>query len=247
MIAFLLAWEFIPQIDGISGTAKWLDPFFISSPTAVAQTVWDLGAGNIPGASLWSYLYSTLFSTVVGATIGLVLGAAAGLVLSNSPKVNDVLQPFIVLLNSVPRVALIPIIVIVVGPSLGAAVISVAMTVFFLGFFNAYEGGLTIQQAMIDNAKLLGAGKTEVMRTIRLPMVAIWTFAVVPNAISFGLLSAVFTELLTGIPGIGTLLQNATVNVNADLMFAVVVILAVVGLVLYWLALKLRSAVIRWE
>lgn len=116
---FLLAWEYVPRIPGIAGDVKWLDPFFISAPSRVAESVWDLVAGNVPGASLWSYLYTTLFGTIVGATIGLVLGALAGLILSNSPKLSDVLRPFIVILNSVPRVALIPVIVILVGPSRG--------------------------------------------------------------------------------------------------------------------------------
>jgi NitT/TauT family transport system permease protein len=243
----LVAWQYVPKIPGVTGKARFLDPFFISSPSRIARQVWDLIAGRVPGTSLWSYLATTLIGAVLGAVIGLVLGAMVGLLLSNSRRLSDVLRPFMVVLNSIPRVALIPIIVVIVGPSKEASIVSVALTVFFLGFFNAYEGGLTIQQAMLDNARLLGARNHQVMRTIRLPMVAIWTFAVVPNAISFGLLAAVFTELLTGIRGMGTLLQTATFNVDSDLMFAVVVILALVGLILYWLSLWLRAAVIRWE
>jgi NitT/TauT family transport system permease protein len=244
---FLAGWQYLPEVPGVKDSVKWLNPFFISSPSGALKTVWQLGRGQVQAVSLWSDLGTTVGSAVLGAVLGLILGALVGLVLSNSRALSEVGRPFIVLMNTVPLVAVIPIIVIIVGPTIAASVAAVTVAVFFLAFHSAYEGGLSIQQSMIDNAVLLGASKFAVMRTIRLPQVAIWTFAIVPNAISAGLLGSVFTELLTGIPGMGTLVQSAIVNLDSKLMFAVVLILAVVGLLLYWLTRKLRSMVIRWD
>jgi len=119
--------------------------------------------------------------------------------------------------------------------------------VFFLVFFNAFEGGTMIKQAVIENARLLGAGPFGIMWTIRLPQVLSWTFASLPNAISFGLIVAVSAELIAGIRGVGTLLQQAMLNLDASLTFAVVVALSVVGLTLYQLGNLLKSVVLRWD
>ena len=245
---FFLAWEYLPRIAFLSQNVKFLDPFFISSPVAVWKSVIGLITGNNSlKVTIWPYLFNTVIATVIGSSIGLVLGALAGLVFSNSRTLSEVVRPFIVILNSVPRVAIIPIFVVIVGATIMASVMSVVAVVFFLGFFNAFEGGRSISQPVLDNAKLLGASHFEVMRSIRLPMVLTWTFAAVPNAISFGLIVAVTTELLAGVPGMGALLQTATANIQADLTFGIIVVLSIVGLALYWGTTALRSYVIHWQ
>ena len=84
------------------------------------------------------------------------------------------------------------------------------------------------------------------MRTIRLPAVLHWTFASLPNAISFGLIVAVTTELLAGLRGMGNLLLNAIQNIDASYTFAIIVVLAVVGLLLAVVGRIIESLVIRW-
>jgi NitT/TauT family transport system permease protein len=247
-LLLLAAWQFLPRVGFLAENFKFLNSFYISSPVDVAESVADLLTGSgAAGLSVWPYLRTTLFATIVGAVLGLALGALFGLIFSNAQRLSDVVRPYIVLANSVPRIALIPIFIVIVGPDEKASILSVVAVVFFLGFFNAFEGGRSLRQSMLDNAKLLGARPISVMRTIRLPMVLTWTFAAVPNAISFGLVVAVTTELLTGVQGMGTLLQNALTSINATLTFAVIVILSFVGLLLSILANALRSYVMRWQ
>jgi NitT/TauT family transport system permease protein len=176
-----------------------------------------------------------------------VLGAVFGLVFSSFPLLAQVANAYIVLFNSIPRVALIPIFVLLVGATIAASVISVVTIVFFLGFFNAFEGGRAVQQEMIDNAQLLGASRWKILLYVRAPSAGAWTFAAVPNAISFGLIVAVTTELLAGIQGIGALLLTSTTNIEANVTFAVIVILSVVGLILYWGSTLLRDRLLRWQ
>ncbi len=246
--ALIAAWEFLPKIDWLSERYKFLNSFFISSPSDVADWIWRLttqsGGTTI---SLWPYLRSTVWATVVGVVIGLVLGAVAGLVVSNWPKFAQVVRPFLIVANSVPRIAIIPVFVVIVGPSVKASILSVVTVVFFLGFFNAFEGGVSVPQSMIDNAKLLGASHYDVMRRIRLPRVLSWTFAALPNAISFGLVVTVATELIAGVRGMGQLLQQGMMNINSGLTFAVIVLLAAVGLVMYGVGVALRNYLLRWE
>ena len=247
-VSFLLAWQYLPEVDALADRYKFLNSFFISSPTEIADWVWKLTFGEgTNGITLWPYLRTTVWAALVGVTIGLSLGALAGLIFSNSKKLAEVIRPFIVLANSVPRVAIIPIFVVIAGPTARASILSVVAVVFFLGFFNALQGGSSIPQRMLDNAHLLGASQISIMRTIRLPMVLSWTFAAGPNAISFGLVVAVTTELLAGVKGMGQLLQTSMVNANADLTFAVIVVLSVVGLIMYGAATLLRDFLLRWD
>lgn len=245
--AFIAGWQYLPEIGFLSSRVRIFDKFYISSPTAVCKTLGDLAAGRDNTPFVWPYLWTTVSATLEGVAVGLVLGALVGLLFSNSARLNSIIRPFIVLLNSVPRVALIPLFVLLVGPTVQASGLSVTAVVFFLGFFNAYEGGVSVQQAVLDNVTLLGASRLQVMRYVRLPAVASWTFAAIPNAISFGLVIAVTTELFAGVRGMGYILLTSTSNVEASLTFAIIVVLCVVGLILYFLATFSRRRVLHWQ
>lgn len=247
VVAFLLVWQYLPKVSWISAHVNVLNSFYISSPVKVLQTLGDLITGSNGIPLLWPYLATTVEAAVIGAAIGMVIGALAGLVFSNSRTLSRIAKPFIVLVNSVPRVALIPIFVLLVGPTVRGSTMSVVFTVFFLTFFNAFEGGSSVKESMLENARLLGAKRLAVMRYVRLPMVIAWTFAAIPNAISFGIVVAVTAELLAGIPGMGYLLLTAITNVEAALTFAIVVALSVVGLVLFAAASLLRNRLLHWQ
>lgn len=248
LVAFLAIWQFAPDWPFLVKHFSFFNRIFISSPVAVVKTLNELlftGKNNIP--FVWPYLRVTVEATVFGCIIGLVAGALLGLLFSNSPALGSISRPFIVLANSIPRVALIPIFVLLFGATIKASTVNVAIVVFFIGFFNAYEGGISINQAVIDNVKLLGAKPIDVMWSVRRPMVIAWTFAAVPNAISFGLAVAVTCELLTGIQGIGNLLLTATSNIESGLTFALIVILCVVGLIMYWGATWSKARILHWQ
>lgn len=247
VVAGLTLWEYVPRISAVSDHVRFLDPYYISSPSKIWSSLRSLLAGDTGSGSLWPYFRTTLFSTVEGTVIGLVLGALAGLLFSNSPRLAEICRPFIVLANCVPRIALIPISVVIFGPTARASVVNVVTVVFFVAFFNAFEGGRSTEPAMLENARLLGASSWQQMRSIRLPRVLLWTFAAVPNAISFGLIVSVTTELLAGVRGMGLLLQSATTYLQTSLTFAIVILLSAMGLALYGGAVLLRRVVLRWE
>src|SRR5262249_17832736 len=138
----ILIWQFGPESSFLSQHFKVMDRFFVSSPTAVWNTLVDLSLGHhTNGITMWPYLRKTIESAVIGTSIGIAVGCLLGLLCSNSQKLSDVVRPFIVMANTVPRVALIPIFIVLMGPSAGASIVSVVTVVFFLAFFNAFEGG----------------------------------------------------------------------------------------------------------
>jgi len=246
VVAALLGWEYVPKIEGASKISPLFDVFFISSPTRVYQTLVNLANGKALSGPIWPFIQVTVTTAVVGTLIGMVFGTALGLLLSNDRRLNQILRPFVVSLNAVPRIAIIPIIVILLGASTGTSVMTAAITGFFSVFFNAYEGGRSLPPQALDNARVLGASPYQMMRFVRLPYVVAWSFATLPNAISHGLLSVVTAEILTGYAGMGRLLIFAIGAASASLTIAVVVTLSVVGLVLVALGDVIRRRWLHW-
>jgi NitT/TauT family transport system permease protein len=249
LAAFLLAWQYLPTITWLREHYRFLDPFFISSPDKVAHRIWAVTAtthsqnGSIV---IWPYLWNTVKATFAGFAIGLVSGVLVGVALSSSRLLAEVVRPFIVALNTIPRIALIPIIVVIAGVGFTAVVINAVLVVFFLIFFAAFEGGTNVPSVQLANAQIIGASRTSVMLKVRLPYVFQWVFAALPNAISFGLLVVVTTELLTGIKGMGSLLFYATTNLDATLTLTLAVLLSIVGVIIVGFASVVQRRVLHW-
>jgi NitT/TauT family transport system permease protein len=243
--AFLALWQYLPQVGWVRDQVHWVDPFFISSPTRVYHELDHLFTGT-HGPSVWPYLVNTLKATFIGTIIGIAIGLIFGALLSDRPKLAQLVAPFITMMNSIPRIALIPIVVLIVGPTLTAAVVAAILVVTFIAFFNALQGGRSVPPQVLQNSMLLGANRRQIMFRVRFPYVLMWTFAAMPNAIAFGLLTVVTSELLTGSKGMGNLIFSATTNVDATLSFAVVIILAFVGTVVVSLSEQLKKKLLHW-
>jgi NitT/TauT family transport system permease protein len=140
----------------------------------------------------------------------------------------------------------VPIIVIVFGPTSTSCVIISVLVVFFVAFFNAYEGGTSVRPELVQNARLLGADNWRILTRIRLPFVVAWTLASLPLSVTFAVITVVTAEILTGVPGMGSLLGTAAVTGNSALTFAVVIALAVVGITITLAADALRARVLHW-
>ena len=206
-----------------------------------------LATGGDSTPMVWKDLLATVQATILGTAIGLCVGTFLGALLSNNDRLAAVFKVYIEMLNAMPRVALIPVIVIIVGPGLRAAMVASAIIVTFLNFFNAFEGGRSVSLPILQNAQVMGATNWQVMTRIRFPSVLIWTFAAIPNAIAFGLVSTVTTELLTGTVGMGGRMLTATSNLDADLSFSIMIILSVVGILFVIGVDRIKNRVLHWR
>lgn len=246
LLVFLLAWQYLPQVGALKALSHLFDPYFVSSPVRIARELANLMTGSEGSPLIWSYVWSTVYASLLGTVIGMVLGAAFGLVMSNFRFLSEVMRPFVIGMNAVPRIALVPIIVIVFGPNLASCVIISVLVVFFVAFFSAYEGGTSVRLELVQNARLLGASNWRILTAIRLQFVMAWTLASLPLSVTFAVISVVTAEILTGVPGMGSLLGTAAVTGNAALTFAVVIILAIVGVVITLAADAIRARVLHW-
>jgi NitT/TauT family transport system permease protein len=246
VIGILAGWEFVPQIPALRDRSVVFDPFFVSSPTRVAREIDGLLTGRGGSVEIYPYLAPTLSATVMGVAIGMSIGALLGLILSNFEMLRRIFHPFVIAANAVPRIALIPVVVIVFGPSGNATLVVVIMVTIFLAFFNAFEGGRLVAVELLQSAKLLGASRWQIMRFVRLPYVVAWTLASLPLAITIGLIAAVTSEILTGAGGMGQIISTAQVQADASLTFAVAILLAILGLMLTALTEVARLRILHW-
>lgn len=246
LVGVLAAWQYLPSWSWLSDRVNFLDPFFISSPRRVAGEVVDLAFGRDGTPHIWPYLAKTVIGAGIGLIIGMVSGALLGLLLSSSETTARVMLPFVNAINATPRVAFVPIIVVIFGPTRTASVSIAVLVVFFVSLFNAIEGGRTVPHQIVQNAQLFGASSLEIMRHIRLRYVVAWSFAALPTALAFSLVSVVTAEVFTGYEGVGRLLLTASVTVNADLTFALATYLGLLGIVMVSATERLKRRVLHW-
>jgi NitT/TauT family transport system permease protein len=246
LCAVLAAWEYLPKIPTVRALSHLFDPFFVSSPTRIFSQLLGVTTGRNDSWLIWPYMWPTLEASVIGTGFGMGAGAVAGLVLSDSQFLSAVFRPFVVAMNAVPRIALIPLVILLVGPTFAASIVICFLVVFFVAFFNAFEGGRSMSPQVLQNARILGAGHIGVMLHIRLPYVLAWTMAALPLGLTFGLITVVTGEILTGQLGLGKLVAAASAGADATLTFTVVITLAAVGLAIVSAADLVRRRVLHW-
>ncbi|WP_170285612.1 ABC transporter permease [Microbacterium rhizomatis] len=246
LIAILAAWQFLPSIAPLAAQFRVFNRFFIGSPLGVVDRIGALLAGSPLYPMALPLLGVTIRDAVIGIVIGVAFGALVGLLLSASPLGANVFRPFIATLSAVPRIAFIPIVVVIAGPTSQSSIIVSALVVFFATFFNAFEGGRSVKPELLDNVYLLGARPFESMMRVRLPFVLAWTVVALPAAAGFGLVGTVVTQVLTGVPGIGQLLITSMQAADATTTIALAILLGALGLGLTGIATLLRRTLLFW-
>ena len=243
-----------------------LDPYFISKPSDIFQNFLvlsclksKLGAWNgwfngdftkcmaRTENNLWVATSVTLKNTFFGFLTGVSSGFAAGLILGRSDRLSAIFQPFITAVNSIPRIALAPIIVLAFGIGDTSKIVTSWIVVVFLVFFNTFEGARSIDEGFINAARLLGATEWQITRTVVIPSTMAWVFASLSPAISFALIGVIVGEFIGAERGIGRLIMESEARGEASGMMVAVIVLMLVGVVLTTLIRRLQSYLLRWQ
>ena len=237
-------WEGLTRVPWFVANTVF-DPFFISQPSRVAQRLW---VWVQPGPeSVWPHLWLTLQATLWGLLAGVGSGFVVGLLLGRSRLLARIFQPFIVAFNSMPRIAFVPLITMFFGLGMTSKVVTSWFVVFFLVFFNTYKGARSVETEMVDFCRTLGGSQRQILWRVYVPTAGAWTFAAVPNAISFALIGVVLAEFVGSTTGMGYLMTTALATLNATDMFAAVTVLSLVGIVLVTATASLERRVLHWS
>lgn len=244
LAVILGAWELLTRIPWFVANTVF-DPFFISQPSRIAVRLWEW---MLPGPdSVWPHLWLTLQATFLGLAVGVGSGFIVGMALSRNRMLADILNPYIVAFNSMPRIAFVPLITMFFGLGMMSKVVTSWFVVFFLVFFNTYKGGRSVERELLEFCRTLGGSPRQILWRVRIPTAAAWTFAALPNAISFALIGVVLAEFVGSTTGMGYLMITALATLNATDMFAAVTLLSVVGIALVYSVTILERRLLHWS
>ncbi|NIH81310.1 ABC transporter permease [Amycolatopsis viridis] len=239
VIAWLGSWELAATL--------WIDPFFYSKPSRIWERLAGWFTRGTDFGSIWYQLWVTVEEAVFGFALGAVAGVVLGVILGRSQYLADVLAPFIKAANAVPRIVLASLFVIWFGLGLASKVATVVVLVFFAVFFNAFTGAREVDRNLIDNARILGAGRLQVLRSIVLPSATSWILSSLHTAFGFALIGAVVGEYAGSKAGIGFLIANAQGTFDSAGIYAAMIIITVVALLAEWGIGHLENRLLRWR
>ena len=220
-----------------------IDPFFFPLPSQVVQRVvaWFLTP------DVYVDLGITLYEAGVGFAVGTVLGIGLGLWLALQPLPSQVIEPFLKAFNAMPRIVLAPIFVLWFGLGILSKIVLVVTLVFFLAFFNTYQGVRDVNPGILSNARLLRAKPASLMRHVYLPSATSWILSSLRVSIGFAVTGAVIGEYLGATAGIGHAIAQAEATFDAVGVFAGLVVLSAFVLILDAAASKLEKYLLVWH
>ncbi|GAA2154904.1 ABC transporter permease [Nocardioides koreensis] len=224
-----------------------IDPFYYSMPSQIWDklVIW-FTEGSSQG-SIWGTIAVTLEEAVLGFVLGTLAGVVLGVVLGRSRFVADVLAPFIKGANAIPRIVLASLFVIWFGLGMSSKVATAFVLVFFAVFFNAFQGAREVDKVLVDNARILGAGRWALMRSVILPSATSWILASMHVAFGFALIGAIVGEYTGADKGLGLLINHSQGNFDAAGIYAGMLITTVLALVAEWLITQLEVRLTSWR
>jgi NitT/TauT family transport system permease protein len=237
--------------------------FFFGEPIKVAQRIWEwftVGSGSLEvgygdttfftltfPAEIYSHLLVTLTETVLAFIIGTVSGLGIGLWLALSPTASAILDPYVKAANSMPRVILAPIFAMWFGLGIWSKVALAVTLVFFIVFFNVYQGVKEVSPVVLANARMLGANARQLLRTVYLPSATSWVFSSLHTSIGLAFVGAVVGEYLGSARGVGYLILQAEGTFDINTVFAGIVVLTVFALVLDVAVGVIEKRLMKWQ
>jgi NitT/TauT family transport system permease protein len=232
----LAAWQMAVSVFGVSA-------FTLPSPAAVGESVVDL----LGSASTWGHIGITLVEVTAGFLAALVFGLIAGVVLGRAEWLERAVRPVLVAVQVVPKVAFIPLFVIWFGFGVTSKIIMAATLAFFPIMLNVMLGVRSVDRGHRDVMLGLGAGRWPTFRDLELPSTMPYVFAGMEVAVVFAVIGAVVGEYLGGSEGLGYLVVVSLNALDAPSLFAVILLLAVLGCLLYLVVNGAKRFVIPWH
>jgi NitT/TauT family transport system permease protein len=224
-----------------------IDPFYYSMPSKIWLRLVDWFTVGTSQGSIWTNIGVTLEEAVLGFAIGTVAGVVLGVLLGRSVFLAEVLAPFIKGANAIPRIVLASLFVIWFGLGMSSKVATAFVLVFFAVFFNAFQGAREVDRVLVDNARILGASRWDLMRSIILPSATSWILASMHVAFGFALIGAVVGEFTGADKGMGLLIAHSQGNFDAAGIYAGMLIVTVVALVAELLITRLETRLTGWR
>lgn len=240
LLAFLGGWE-------LASRTELIDPFFFSSPVAIWQRLVEWTFEGTSEGPLWFHLWVTMEESLIGFATGSVAGIVVGIALGRNRMLADIFSIYIKVINSIPRVVLAPIFIMIFGLGLASKVALSFVMVFFVVFANAFQGVREADRNLIANAQILGATDWQLTRSVVVPSAMSWIFASLHVSFGFAIVGAIVGEFVGARYGIGLLINIAKGSFDSAGMYAAIVIIMVVALFAEFLMTRLEASLAKWR
>src|SRR6267378_5443198 len=239
-VVWLGSWELTTRLN-------WVDPFFVGQPSGVVVRLWTWVTDGTALGPLWLQAAVTMEEAVLGFLVGSALGIVLGILLGRVELIAEVLSPFIKGANAIPRVVLGSLFAIMFGLSVWGKAATAVVLVFFVVFFNAFQGVREVDRNLIANARILGADNRRLTTEIIIPSALSWILASLHISFGLALVGAVVGELFGATAGVGELIYNADHLFDINGVFAGMLLLAVMALAAEALITMLENRLIKWR
>ncbi len=236
LVVIMAIWQIASQDQKIA--------FFFGKPLGVWRRIWDWFVIN---GDIYSHLAITLTETILAFFIGTASGLGVGLWLGLSPMASKILDPYIKAANSMPRVILAPIFAMWFGLGIWSKVALAVTLVFFIVFFNVYQGVREVSPTLLDNASVLGAERRQLLRQVYLPSATSWVFSSLHTSVGLAFVGAVVGEYLGSASGVGYLILQAEGSLDVDTVFAGIFVLTACAVVLDTLVGIIEKRLMKWQ
>lgn len=236
LVGFFLLWHVLTATNVMS-------PFFFGTPLAVLERTWkDFASGVI-----WYHLYITLLETLLAFLIGTVAGIVFGFWFARAPLVSAVFDPYIKAVNALPRVVLAPIFMLWLGLGIWSKVALGVTLVFFIVFFNVYQGVKEVSPTVLANGRMLGMSERQLMRHVYWPSALSWMFSSLHTSVGFALVGAVVGEYLGSSAGLGYKIHEAESVFDVTGVFSGMLILTIFVILIDALVTLVERRLLVWR
>jgi len=217
--------------------------FFFGQPLQIFKRIWIWFSGG----TIYLHLGVTLLETLLAFAIGTLLGLVLGLWLALSPTASTLADPYIKAMNAMPRVILAPIFAVWFGLGITSKVVFGITLVFFIVFFNVYQGVKEVSPVVLANARMLGASKHQLLRHIYLPSATSWVFSSLHTSVGMAFVGAVVGEYLGSAKGVGYLILQAEGVFDINTVIAGILVLTIFALLLDFAVTRIEARLLVWR
>ena len=246
VVVIFTVWQVLSQPD-LLPPFVWENPnraaFFFGEPVKMLGVIWSWFSEG----AIYKHLWVTLEETVLAFVIGSLLGLAVGLWLGLSPGASALFDPFITAMNAMPRVVLAPIFMVWFGLGIWSKVALGVTLVFFIVFFNVYQGVKEVSPVVLNNAVMLGANRKQLLRFVYLPSATSWVFSSLHTAVGMAFVGAVVGEYLGSASVIGYLIAQAEGAFDINTVFAGIIVLTAFALALDFIVTHVERRLLVWR
>ncbi|OYY02535.1 MAG: ABC transporter permease [Acidocella sp. 35-58-6] len=207
-----------------------LDPFFAGSPLGIVERLAYWFVHGTAYGSFWYQIWVTMEESLLGFVVGVLTGVFFGVLLGEIPLLSDIMTPYIKMVNALPRIVLGSIFVIWLGLGLPSKVMLAAVLVFFVVFFNAYQGVKSVDRNLVAHARILGASRLGVVRHVVVPSATSWIIASLHVALGFSIIGAIVGEFLGAQHGLGLVISTAQNSFDTNGVFGAMLVIGAIAI-----------------